>query len=423
MNTRISSTRALAVAAMAGAVLLLSGCGRSDRSQDKQHIPAALSQQIVLKPAKAGEKIRYVDFAPDHVTKLDARVEYTDGTTALITYRHDQTIASATVLYPLGEKQTKRQVARELTFDKDGKTYVSETSFRPDGTVSHRGSRTGAATYEAFAYQADGTTVARHQSFSMIDNAWKIALDASFRADGTQDSLGKLLADKSFETDAFGADGTTVISKALMNSTETELDTQYFWPGTTVLRKKTIQQGYQVVVETYRQNGVIAERRTFGYQFSSMTVDVFDAKGVLSFEQLWAAIPATAGATASADSAKPKPQEQQYRLTEVKQMRADGNVATDIDFNIDGKTIRREVQTAPGSTNVWSARTVRSYAHDGTLELVEQYDAKNNLVKSEKHTPADGLRPHVAPALTASRPYDSPPDMLKTSSPFMIFDF
>ncbi|MGH9548011.1 MAG: hypothetical protein ACRD3W_01500, partial [Terriglobales bacterium] len=367
MQTKTSMPAALAIS-LAAVVLLFVGCGRNSDQGSLVHFPTKLAHRAVLKPVKAGERIRYVTFDADGVTKLSAQVEYIDGTTAMIAYRTNGTIKDVTVTYPLPKDAadgTKRQVARLIQMAADGRTYASDRQFRLDGTLAHAGTATGPGLYDAFDYQADGKVVFQHQEFALqSDKKWLVVSAETFRQDGSHLTTGARDKDLNMVTTTLDVDG-SVLSKATMTKDSTELKTEYYWPGTATLRSKTDQTAFGVTVEQYSEKGVIKERRIFLSNFISMSVTVFNNKGVPVFEQDWLATDMKVK-----DATDPKTTGRTYRLSQVKELRPDGNAQVAIGLWDDGKTPATRKFFNPGSTNLYTNFTQRSYREDGTLEKV-----------------------------------------------------
>ncbi len=159
------------------ATVALSGCGQ----HSELSLPKQANDKVILKPGGA-EQVRFVNTKPDGSSEV--RIEYSDNRTAVSSYRANKTLAEVNIWYPAAKDSTVRQLQRHAIYDTDGKTYVSNVEYYPDGKLLRQGTNFGGGQiFESYSFAADGKTVARHQRFVKKDK-WIANFDESYAANG-----------------------------------------------------------------------------------------------------------------------------------------------------------------------------------------------------------------------------------------------
>ncbi|HEY9716282.1 MAG TPA: hypothetical protein V6C69_02345 [Trichormus sp.] len=425
-HCKIGTGRLLAAGGLV-ALLFLSGCGRQDDADPvktaSKTYPAQLPLRAQLRNPAAGEALRLTQYDPvsdsgapgqwhfDDQARSHAVVQYRDThKTALIDYRTDGPgtgkIKSVKVLYPAPEKSNVRQVARLLQLDVDGRTIISDVQYQPDGkTVAHTGNRTAAGVFESYDFQTDGTSVAHHKRFTLVNKAWQLALDETYGANNSLVAVTTLLPDGSHATDTYNDQH--VLASRLVKNADDSLETteNYLADGKTVSSKVTVDSS-SVAVDTF-ENGVLVTHRNWGYGYNTMTVTVYH-NGKPAYRQNWSL-------NSGADTKKLDPSS--YTLQSIDKLNADAKVTETITLAADGKTPSSIRVNDPANLD-GSAHTQKTFADDGTLQKVETYDKDGKVTKTDTHTPADKIRETVPEKMLETHPFAQPPAMLPTKYPY-----
>ena len=394
--------------------LTLSGCKKEDGDANRV-FPPKLDERIEFHQAKdpaREEKIRVVQYAPDHVTKTGLRIEYKNNNTGEIVFRTTGPAAgkieSVTIRYPAKDGQTVGTVARQLRLDLDGRTYLDDKVWRQDGLLQYSAARVSDTKYVASDFREDGTTLQRKQEFVRIYSAWKLDLEERYRPDMTVESSVKRLDDGTVVTKKF-ADDNKIAVRSVLNRYESELLTEFYAADGTTLTKKTSQTSYDVTVTLYKDGKTTAETRFYN-GFSNIAATFYDETGKRLYTQKWEAkLTGDVRMDGKIDPAK-------YKLTAIEYF-DDWKTIKYVSFYADGKT-PDSIRTHDAKASTWYYPvTVKKFRTDGTLSEVTESDGGGRVVKRETHTADENIREPIAPGETAMRPFENPPEMQKRSTP------
>ncbi|CAN5146187.1 hypothetical protein BH10CYA1_BH10CYA1_38470 [soil metagenome] len=368
------------------AILALSGCGPSELSLPKQ-----THDKVILKPGGA-EQVRFVDTKPDGSSVV--RIEYSDNRTAISTYRANKTLAEVNIWYPAAKDSTVRQLQRHAVYETDGKTYVSNVEYYPDGKLLRQGTNFGGSTiFESYSFAPDGKTVARHQRFVKKDK-WIADLDQSYAANGAVISTLALQSDNSTTITTFTDKGVKT-SEAKADALGSTITTQFFYPdGVTVY--KLMEQGPSTVTLTLKRfDGTNIVRREISS--GSMTVAYFTEKGEPAYKQTF-----TVDKVQTPDGGSVK----RYRLTYAAESDTQNNTLRSV-YTADDGTTPKTVSIYHQPTG--SGRVEKTFAKDGTLAKVEVYDGNGKIIATTIHTPSENLRESLPAKLMEQEGFDRPP--------------
>jgi hypothetical protein len=370
------------------ATLALSGCGRSGDLS----LPKHTDDKVILKPGGA-EQVRFVTSKPDGSSEV--RIEYSDNRTAISFHRADKTLAEVKIWYPAPKGSTVRQLQRHAVYEPDGRTYVSNIEYYPDGKLLRQGTNFGGSTiFESYSFEPDGITVARHQRFVKPKDKWVENFDESYAANGAVISSLALQTDGSTIITTFTDKGvkTSVAKADALGSTIT---TQFFYPdGVNVY--KLLEQGPNTVTLTLKRfdgSNIVKREINAG----SMSVYYFTEKGEPAYKQTF-----TVDKLQTPDGGSVK----RYRLTMAAETDTKDNVLRQVNTADDG--------TTPKTVTIYqqptgSGRIEKTFAADGTLAKVEVYDGKGKVIASTPHTPSENLRESLPTKLMELEIFDRPP--------------
>lgn len=384
------------------AAFALVGCGRSPELS----LPKQSDSKVILKPGGA-EQIRFVTRKPDGSSEV--RIEYTDNRSALEIRRGDDTIAEVKVWYPAAKNSSTRQLQRHILFDADGKTFLSNVEYYPNGKLAKQGSTFGGSTiYESYSFRPDGHTVLRHQRFVKTDK-WQAVFDETY---GDNNSVLSSLAVQ--------PDGSTVVttwndkgvkaSSCKTDSYGANITTEYYYPDGVAVYKLVEQGTYSTTVTLKRFDGTpIVKREVNAGQLQTF---YYNEKGEPFYKQTFTVdkLQTPDGGTVS-----------RYRLTWAAETDTKDNVLRSIYFADDGVTPKTvTVYNQPANTG----RVDKTYAADGTLAKVEVYDASSKIIATTNHTPSENLREKLPPRLMQLETFDRPPAPTgKSTFHFEPYDF
>lgn len=368
------------------AVLAISGCGQSDLSLPKQS-----NDKVVLKPGGT-EQVRIVTTKPDGTS--EARIEYSDNRTAVTSYRADKTLAEVKIWYPAAKDSTVRQLQRHAVYDTDGKTYVSNVEYYPDGKLMRQGTNFGGSViFESYSFAPDGKTVVRHQRFVKKDK-WLATFDESIAANGAVISSLELKPDNSTVVTTFTDKGVKT-SETKADALGSTVTTQFFYPdGITVY--KLLERGPSTVTVTMKRfDGTNIVKREINA--GSMTVAYFTEKGEPAFKQTF-----TVDKVQTPDGGTLK----RYRLTYAAETNAKDAVLRSV-YTADDGTTPKTVTIYHQPTG--SGRIEKTFAADGTLAKVEVYDSNGKVIATTTHTPSENLRETLPAKLMELEAFERPP--------------
>ncbi|MBU6453062.1 MAG: hypothetical protein KGS72_14855 [Cyanobacteria bacterium REEB67] len=376
------------------------------------------SHTMLLRPASSPESIRLVDYAADQLTITGMRIEYRDGSTALVTYDRGRpvavrsffaepatagagAVATVSTLRKLSDGLAARKLKSVIEFKRDGLTIKSMVSYHNDGSIESVGVRDGADDYSVTVYGDSGVSgIARIAVYDGTSGALKS--EQVFRADGTVAS-SFVSTSSGYSTEAkqtfFDASGTRT-SEIVFDGTYDISINEYAADGKT-LKQKTAFGYSSTVVTSYDAAGTnpVIER-TF-IDDTHISVRYFGADGKATLQQRWVKVdsnltPGQIGVTSDG-----------FYLTEAYEFHADGvSVKNDVSFYPGGKVVST-FENRP--TIDWRPRTIKHYREDGTLDSTDECSASSytcNTVKavaaaaSERaHVPAHFFK--VVPLLPA----------------------
>lgn len=369
------------------ACLALSGCGRNtDLSFPKQS-----KDKVVLKPG-GDEQVRFVKNRPDG--GFDETIEYSDNRRAIATHRADKTLAEVNIWYPAPKGSTVRQLQRHAVYEPDGKTYVSVVDYYPDGKLQRQGTNFGGSTiFESYSFAADGKTVTRHQRFIKKDK-WVANFDESYAANGAVISALVLQTDGSTVITTSNDKGVKVsVRKA--DALGSTITTEFYYPDGVNVYKVVEQGPSNVTVTLKRYDGTNIDKREISA--SSMTVAYYTEKGEPAYKQTF-----TVDKLKTPDGGSVK----RYRLTYAALTDTKDNTLYSV-YTADDGTTPKSVTINHQSTG--SGRIEKTFAADGTLALVEVFDAKGKKIASTPHKPSENLREKLPAKLMELEPFEHPP--------------
>lgn len=231
------SKRLFTLAALAGVAvlaLLLSGCGKSDDSSQKDdstpasNAPAVRMPRVEFMPADSDERLRrHIYGGKDGQTEVEVDIEYRDGRTAALYLREDGTLKEA----------------REF--------YSGARGIKQDNI-----------------YDADGKTVRAHQEFN---DTGRLHLDR------------ELLKDGSTRTTTYYDDGKTPV-KVELSLPDTTLDTTWYRKDGSLWAKSHQVAGTVVRVECYTGGKLVQLRE---YANDQQTITVYRDDGTVAYKQYW----------------------------------------------------------------------------------------------------------------------------------------
>lgn len=393
---RLISVTGLVAVACAVALFLTLG-GGADKPQPPP-FPDKTKVRVVAPPATAQEVIRYVTYpAKDSVTPEMVEIEYVNGDKGFIFYRQDGTTRLTTTYWPPANPDNPdgpRQLKEETEVALDGKTVLSDRSFRADGTLVRNGARLVDGNYEIFLFFADGIAIEKHQVVDKSDNA---LIEEIFRLDGSVSKSARLNADKRMEVTTFFADGKKESVIVLPRSYWDSITAEY-WNVDGTRRMTVVYTTYGVTTTYYNPDDSARMKRVENNYGSTVETTMFNAAGDAAYRQTWRVEKET-----RPDGSVVKT----YLLRQVEEYNKDGKVIRKIELAPDGKTpVSVTLPDPPGS--YWGG-TVKKFRQDGTLETVEVKDKDNKVLSTTTHTAEEGIREKFDPEYLEAAPFEEPP--------------
>jgi len=340
---------------------------------------------LLLRPADSKESTRLIDYAADQTTITGMRIEFRDGTTALISYQNGKptvirqyypdpaakdadTTKLVSTLKTLADGLNARALKTNVELKDDGVTIKTLTTYDTAGHYASVAVRDANNDFAVTEYGANGGN--------------GIASVALY--DGTTGML------KSRQD--FNADGSLASTYAQTNSWGNAKQT-FFDKSGNKTRDLTFNGRWDVVMNEYTVDGKLTKTTDFGYSgvtitefdatgtkklierayngdASSVTVRYFDDKGTATMKQNWEKL----------DSAKMPADRVQivndgYVLHEVYELHTDGYSAkTDITFYPGGKVVK-EVETRP--TTDYRPMKDQFFREDGSLDYTNDCPASS----------------------------------------------
>jgi hypothetical protein len=372
--------------------------------------PGKTKVRVHAPPASTQEDIRYITY-PDKDSRIpeQEQIEYKNGVTGYIFYRPDGTIRETTEYWPAVEGIAQRQLKSGSLRTDDGANFLSDRTFRKDGTREREGKRLRDGTYQIDIYFADGTTLERHQLVSATN---KPLLEQVYRENGslksfTQvDSTGKMIITTYF------ADGKTESQIVVSPNYWENTTATYYYPDGVSIARKIEWSTYSINADYYRQDGT--KRLSYGetiYSSGSMVWVHYDAKGKPVLKQTYRVETKTDSATGKSVRT--------YLLRSVEELDASGKTKREISFAADGTTPNGVfIPKPPG--NYWSG-TRKTFHPDGSVAKVEEKNSNGDVVSTKTYTPADNVRENFPAShlvQPVEEPIPTPPKKTATPPPY-----
>lgn len=369
---------------------------------------------VVLKPPQSGEALRLIDVTPEG-RRLAMRIEYKDGSTAVVTFTAGGRASNMKEYYALSPAdQAKmamvpkvvqrldyglalRKLYRVTEFDKDGLTIKSQVVYRMSGSVKESAVLSVDGDLVVSSYFDNRSGVERIQVFAK--GSGKLKGEQVFRPDGG--SLSSVLTTEGIggadaRLDYINLNGKVFRSVLFISSYQTEV-TDFADDGVTKLQSVTYGY-YSVSVTLYdKATGKPSLDRSFFDGGNTIVVKYYDPQTTrVLVQQRWVKL-------------DPAVKADRVGITN------DGFVLDTVTENYDnGYNTKLELQFYPGGKYVktaqsrkrvssWGTYTQRNYKSDGTLESTEEYEYSS--VKNRVPAPAGSTDREPLPAyLTKKTP-------------------
>jgi len=358
-------------------LLVLSGCREESVDISQTDFPSLLRTKVELLRSRdnKGGRVRVVLLNEDKTRVTGAEIEYENGVTEIEEYREDGTLRELTGMYPLADaKSTKRTPSRSVLYDKDGKTVLFERISRPDGTTeSLNRSRSGGG-FETEIFYADGKTT---KTRTVLSSSREVLLEETFRANGKLEVQRRKLGYSEYEVVEFRENGTRSSATTSGSNRWSPIDKYVFAADGVLIEMKIRYTSYSVEVEYRREDGTLAEKRSYS-PYGSMTVTVCGPDGKPQFRQEWRGTAATEWTDASG-----------YKLRSIEELKPDGTIVREIELHDDGVTAKK-IRTRDG-VNYYSG-TYRYFRPDGTLEKEEIKENYDKVKETKEFTPEEGIK-------------------------------
>lgn len=371
--------------------------------------PGKTKVRVTAPPASVGEDIRYITYpSKDSTIPEQEQIEYKTGVTGYIFYRADGTIRETTEYWPAVEGSTQRQLKSGSLRTDDGANFLSDKSFRKDGTREREGLRLADGTYQIDYYFADGVRLERHQ---LVSADGKPLLEQVYHETGalkgyTQvDSTGKMTITTYF------ADGKTESITIVPSTYWENITATYYYPDGVTIARKIEWSSYSTMADYFRQDGT--KRLSYAetnYSSGSMVWIHYDAKGKAVLKQ-------TYRVETKVDSTTGKPVKT-YLLRTVEELNSTGKTTREISFAADGTTPSSVfIPKPPGS--YWGG-TRKTFRADGTIDKVEEKNTNGDVISTKTYTAQDNVRENF-PGSYLVRPVEQalpvPPKKTVTTPP------
>jgi len=372
--------------------------------------PGKTKVRVHAPPAAQGETIRYITYpSKDSNTPEEIQIEYTNGVTGYEFYRADGTIRETTEYWPLQEGATQRVLKSGSTRSDDGQKFMSDRSFRPDGTRLREGKRLEDGSYQVDFYFADGLTLERHQLLSAAD---KPLLEQVFRDNGTLKGHTQVEASGKMTITTYFADGKTESVTIVPVTYWENVTTTFYYPDGVNKSRRIEWTTYATQVIYYRVDGtkrLMTEESN--YASGSKAFTHYDDQGRMVMKQTYRV--ETKKDSATGQSVKT------YLLRTVEEFNAAGKETREINFAADGRTPQQVfIPKPPGS--YWGG-TRKTFRADGSLEKVEERNSSDNVVSTKTYTAEENVRepfPDSYLVRPAEEALPAPPKKPATTQPY-----
>ena len=384
--------RALALIVLAAVVYLATTNHLRESAVDDVRWPThSHSHTMLLRPASSPESMRMIDYAKDQITVTSMRIEYRDGSTALVKYEvglptsmrlfyADTTPVAqgpqpVTVLKNLSDGLNTRKLKTLVEFKADGNTIKSIVTFADAGNILSVAVRNGSDDMVVTTYNTDssGVGVGGASRLSTYDGSTgKLKAEQVFRTDGSVESSFVTTSD-AWSTESkrtfFDADGLKVKENVFKGDYDTSI-LEYAADGKTVKQKTSFNYS-DVTVTTYDATGLVPVLERVYYSNSGISVRYFGADGKAVLQQRWVKAdssdaPAIAAANLGVLNGG-------YYLSEAYEFHPDGvSVRLDVNFYPGGKIVK-DIESRP--TPNWQPRSIQHFREDGTLDSTDNCPA------------------------------------------------
>ncbi len=371
--------------------------------------PGKTKVRVHAPPASVLEDIRYVTYpSKDSTTPEEEQIEYKSGVTGYIFYRPDGTIRETTEYWPAVEGSTQRQLKSGSLRTDDGAKFLSDKSFRKDGTRIREGSRLADGSYQIDFYFADGTRLERHQ---LVSADGKPLVEQVYSDTGALKGFTQVDATGKMTITTYFADGKTESVTTVPSTYWENITATYYYPDGVTIARKIEWTSYQVAADYFRADGT--KRLSYAesnYSTGSVVWVHYDANGKPVMKQ-------TYRVETKMDPATGKPVKT-YLLREVEEVNGAGKTTRKIDFAADGVTPSKVFIPKPAGS-YWGG-TRKTFRADGTLEKVEERNSSDDVVSTKTYTAQDNVR-EPFPTTYLVRPVEdalpTPPKKTVTTPP------
>ncbi|MBC7996907.1 MAG: hypothetical protein IAF58_03125 [Leptolyngbya sp.] len=367
------------LAAIIGALVTTFFAPTHYSAQDLRSIfPDKTAERISLKAPASGEAVTFKSYTnADAVIPTTARTELTNGDTNQIAYNPNGLELTSKIYYPERIPGAPRQLRFASVRTPDGLNFVSDQTYRPDGTTLRKGGRLADGNYQIDLYFADGISLYKHQ---IVTADLKAVFEKVNFPSGAVQSITKMNPDQSGTVMTFYEDGKRNSETVLPKNSWEPITSEFYFPDGQNVRLKVSYQGLGTNAEYFRDNGTL--RMTFDETFHSlggtMVWRFFDAEGNPVYEQKYLVEKPT------------KPDEKKkVTLREVNELNAAGESTRNLIFRADG-TPERVVLRKPAGHN-WGG-TYKTFRADGTLEKSEERNLEGNVVTERSYAQANGIK-------------------------------
>jgi hypothetical protein len=387
--------RVLALIVLATVVYFASTHHLRDSAVDVTWPARSQSHTMLLRPASSPESVRMIDYAKDQVTVTAMRIEYRDGSTALVKYQSGlptsirsfypeakpavQGPQPVSALKNLGDGLDSRKLQTLVEIKADGYSLKSIVSFASDGNIKSVAVRNGSDDVVVTAYSADssGPGVSGVSKVSTYDGtSGQLKAEQVFRSDGSVESSFVTTSD-AWSTEGkrtfFDASGLKVKEDVFKGDYDTST-VEYAADGKTI-KQKTSYNYSDVTVTTYDATGLIPVLERVYYNTSRVSVRYFGPDGKAVLQQRWVKLDSSDALPV--DAAQVGVLNDGYYLSEAYEFHPDGvSVKLDINFYPGGKTVK-DIESRP--TMNWQPRSIQHFREDGTLDSTDNCPAMTGL--------------------------------------------
>lgn len=371
--------------------------------------PGKTKVRVVAPPASTGEDIRYVTYASkDSSTPEEIQIEYKSGVTGYEFYRVDGSLRETTEYWPLIEGGTHRQLKSASTRSDDGTKFLSDASYRQDGTREREGKMLEDGSYQIDFFFADGQTLAKHQ---LVSKDGKPLLEQVYRDDGALKGFTQVDATGKMTITTYFADGKTESITIVPSSYWENTWARYYYPDGVNIAVRYEWTTYNKQAIYYRPDGT--RRLMFeetNYATGSQIWTHYDDKGRMVMKQTYRV------ETKPDSTGKPVTT---YLLRTVEEFNSAGKETREINFAADGRTPNGVfIPKPPGSYWGGIRKTFRA---DGSVEKVEEKNNNGDVVSTKTYTAQENVREPFPDAYLV-RPVETamptPPKKAATPPPY-----